>query len=42
MFNRNDNTYTPTLEEIELSVNNPLWDDFCTYMHQQYHAKPEF
>lgn len=42
MFNRNDNTSTPTLEEIGLFVNNPLWDDFCTYMHQQYHAKPEF
>ena len=42
MFNRNDSTSTPSLEEITNSVNNPLWEDFCTYMHQQYHAKPEF
>ncbi len=42
MFNLNDSTSTPSLEEITNSVNNPLWEDFCTYMHQQYHAKPEF
>ena len=32
---------TPTLEEIEAFIDNPLWDDFNTYLQKAYVAAPK-
>ena len=42
MFDKENITYTPTIEELKDYINNPLWDKLCTYIQDHYHVHPKF
>lgn len=42
MFDREDYNHAPDLAEISNYINNPLWDDFCSYLTETYRLQPTF
>lgn len=42
MFDKKDFKYVPTEYEMNEYINNDLWEEFCRYMEQSYHAILKF
>ncbi len=42
MFDRRDQAWTPSPQELSVYINNPLWESFCAHMGETYGAPPRF
>lgn len=42
MFCREDQMDIPSQARMGEYIHNPLWDDLCAYMKQEYHVEPQF